>query len=75
MQDEAIHRMLAKLEDGRIYEIKEVAGILPISARVIYNLVTTGEIEAFRFGGRWKIPWSSLEKYIRNSWMAESRKK
>lgn len=71
MHDEAVGALLAKVENGKLYEIKEVAYILQVSPRTVYNMAVSGEIEAFRMRGRWKVHSLSLRKYIQNAWCAE----
>lgn len=71
MHDEAVRALLAKVEDDKLYEIKEVAFILQMSTRTVYNMAISGEIDAFRMRGRWKVHSLSLQKYIQNAWCAE----
>lgn len=46
--------------------VSEAACILGCSAHYIYHLIHTGKLEAYKEkGGRvWRIPESSIEKYI-----------
>lgn len=44
--------------------IEEVMKILKIGKNTAYRLLEDKEIEAFRIGNKWKIPRSSVYKYI-----------
>ena len=44
--------------------IEEVMKILKIGKNTAYHLLEDKEIEAFRIGNKWKIPRSSVYKYI-----------
>ncbi|SFW21825.1 helix-turn-helix domain-containing protein [Ruminococcus flavefaciens] len=44
--------------------IEEVMKILKIGKNTAYQLLEDKEIEAFRIGNKWKIPRSSVYKYI-----------
>ena len=44
--------------------IEEVMKILKIGKNTAYHLLEDNEIEAFRIGNKWKIPRSSVYKYI-----------
>ena len=44
--------------------IEEVMKILKIGKNTAYRLLEDNEIEDFRIGNKWKIPRSSVYKYI-----------
>ena len=44
--------------------VDEVMKILKIGKNTAYHLLEDNEIEAFRIGNKWKIPRSSVYKYI-----------
>ena len=44
--------------------IEQVMAILKIGKNTAYRLLEDNEIEAFRIGNKWKIPRSSVYKYI-----------
>lgn len=44
--------------------VDEVMKILKIGKNTAYRLLEDNEIEAFRIGNKWKIPRSSVYKYI-----------
>ena len=47
-----------------ILTIGELCGILRIGKNLAYRLLTEKKIRAFRIGKKWKIPKSSVEKFI-----------
>lgn len=54
--------MLNQYDD--IITIDELCEILMIGKNLAYRLLTDKKIKAFRIGKKWKIPKSSVEKYI-----------
>jgi excisionase family DNA binding protein len=64
MPDSAINFMQSKIEEGRVYDPKEVLDIIPVGIDVIYGLIRDGELKAWRIRGRYKIPWTALKDYI-----------
>ena len=44
--------------------IEQVMAILKVGKNTAYHLLEDKEIEAFRIGNKWKIPRSSVYKYI-----------
>lgn len=54
--------MLNQYED--IITIDELCEILMIGKNSAYRLLTENKIKAFRIGKKWKIPKSSVEKFI-----------
>ena len=40
--------------------VREAANFLRISARTVYRLIDSGQIEAVRIGKQWRIPLSDL---------------
>ncbi len=47
-----------------ILTMEELCGILMIGKNLAYRLLTEKKIRAFRIGKKWKIPKSSVEKFI-----------
>ena len=45
--------------------VDELCEALMIGKNAAYNLLTVGKIKSFRLGRIWKIPRSSLDRYIR----------
>lgn len=54
--------MLNQYDD--IITIDELCDILMIGKNLAYRLLTEKKIKAFRIGKKWKIPKSSVEKFI-----------
>ncbi len=54
--------MLDQYEE--IITIEELCDILMIGKNLAYRLLTEKKIRAFRIGKKWKIPKSSVEKFI-----------
>ena len=47
-----------------LFTVGEVAEMLRISKARIYELIQTGELEAYRPGGRLRVPDSSVAEYL-----------
>lgn len=47
-----------------VIEIEELCNTLGIGKNTAYNLLTSGELDAFKIGTVWKIPIKSVEEYI-----------
>jgi len=52
------------MERFSFYTPKEVAEILKVDYYTILRWIKRGELEAVRFGTRWRIPLEALEKFI-----------
>jgi len=48
-----------------IMTVKECQNILKVGKNTLLNLISSGEIEAFRIGNRWKIPKESVIEFIK----------
>ena len=48
-----------------IIEISDLCNMLNIGKNTAYNLITSGQIEGFKIGNIWKIPITSVDKYIK----------
>ena len=44
--------------------VAEVAGILRVSVRTVYNLLEAGTLRGVRVGRAWRVPESALEEFI-----------
>lgn len=51
----------------KLITITELCTILEIGRNTAYHLLKTEQIKAFKIGSKWKIPLSSVNKYISNS--------
>lgn len=49
---------------GTVYSIKEAAELLTVSTRTVQRLIKSGDLEAFRIGGRPRIPAGSIAKLL-----------
>ena len=45
--------------------VAEVAEILRVSERTIYNLLEAGDLRGVRVGRSWRIPKEALEEFIK----------
>lgn len=48
----------------KFYTVKEVASILRVTPRTIWNMINSGELEAFKVRDEYRISESALSKYI-----------
>lgn len=46
--------------------VAEVSDLLRLSVLTIYKYIKSGSLEAIEFGGHYRIPQPSLEKFIEN---------
>lgn len=53
------------LENGQFYTLHETAAKFGVSYQMVYNLVRTGELPAFRFGKSYRVAERDLEAYLR----------
>jgi len=58
------------MNDKPFYTLKELAEILGIKPKSIYNLVYSGKLPVRRWGGRWIVTKKDLEKYFEELPMA-----
>ncbi|MCM1220000.1 MAG: helix-turn-helix domain-containing protein [Lachnospiraceae bacterium] len=52
--------------ENEIMKFEEVMEFLDIGKNMLYKLLKSGEIQAFRIGKVWKIPRKSVEEYVNN---------
>lgn len=50
----------------KVYTIDEVANILKVTSRTVYNYVRAGELKAVKLGKYWRISEESLQAFISN---------
>lgn len=55
--------MFNEYED--LMSIPDVMEALHIGKNIVYDLLSSGEIKAFRMGRPWKIPKESVIQYVR----------
>lgn len=46
----------------RVYNMEDVAEILGVTRRTVYNYVKSGRLSATKVGGRWQITETALKK-------------
>lgn len=61
------------VRERMVIEIEELCGTLGIGKNTAYQLLNSGEIEAFKVGTVWKIPRSAVMDYINRK--CDERKK
>lgn len=61
---ERISRNMNDLNKFRLYDLSEVAKILGVTHRTVWNYVKSGKIPAKMVGGKWKINELNLTAYI-----------
>jgi excisionase family DNA binding protein len=48
----------------KMLTVAEVAGILRVSVRTVYNLLEAGTLRGVRVGSAWRVLTSALEEFI-----------
>lgn len=54
------------MENLTLYTVDEVAEILKVTKRTLYNFIKQGDIKAIKIGKYWRIRYIDLEKFINN---------
>jgi len=44
--------------------VQQVADYLGVSTRVVYRLIRSGQVRAFKVGGRWRISKDAVRQFI-----------
>lgn len=57
---------MTPINSEKLISLKEVMNILKIGKNTAYKLLNDNKIEAFRIGNKWKIPRTSVDKYIQS---------
>lgn len=52
------------MQDLKLYTIKEIAGILKVTERTIYNYIMTGSLPAIKIGKNWRVKHIDLEQFL-----------
>lgn len=52
------------MADIRVYTLDEVADILQLTKRTLYNYVKEGKLHAVKIGKYWRVPEESLQAFI-----------
>ncbi|MDP4120829.1 MAG: helix-turn-helix domain-containing protein [Bacillota bacterium] len=53
--------------DYDIMTINELCDYLNIGQSMVYKLLNSGKLSAFRIGNRWKIPRKCVDEYVNES--------
>lgn len=56
-----------RLADVRLYKLSEVAEIMGVTHRTIWNYVKAGKIPARKIAGTWRITEKNLRDYLNGS--------
>ncbi|MDI6452978.1 helix-turn-helix domain-containing protein [Peloplasma aerotolerans] len=52
------------MSEFKLYTIDEVAGILKVTQRTIYNYIKSGMLKAIKIGKYWRINHVDLERFL-----------
>ena len=52
------------MSDLRIYTLKEVADILKVTRRSIYNYIKEGKLKAVKIGREWRVTEDALKAFL-----------
>ena len=66
--------MVSSQERG-FARVRDVASFLSVSRSKIYEMLESGELTSIRIGGCRRIPWSDVERFLRNASGPKQRKK
>ena len=54
------------MADIRVYTLDEVADIMTVTKRTLYNYITAGTLHAVKMGKYWRVSEESLQAFISN---------
>ena len=60
-------KMHNNVQNALLLNITDVAEVLGLSYWTVRKLTLSGQIKGFKINGRWKIPMSSVESFMRDS--------
>lgn len=52
------------MEDKKVYSIEEVAEILQVTRRTVYNYLKTGALKGAKIGKYWRITNKALDEFL-----------
>ena len=52
------------VEDIKVYSISEVALLLKVNRRTVWNYVKEGKLKAKKVGGKWLITEANLKEFV-----------
>lgn len=50
--------------DVKVYTLDEVAGIVKVTKRTLYNYIKSGTLRAVKMGKYWRVPEGTLQDFI-----------
>ena len=53
-------------EEKKFYSIDEVASMIQVTRRAIYNYLKTGKLKATKFGKYWRVSEADLKEFLNN---------
>jgi excisionase family DNA binding protein len=56
--------------DLTLYTVKEVAIILKVTYRTVWNYIKAGKLKAGKIGREWKVAETDLREFVNNSKVA-----
>jgi len=56
--------MIKNTSNLQIYTINDVAGLLQMSPRTIYNFLSTGQLKGIKFGNKWRFTEDQIKDLI-----------
>ena len=57
--------------DVKVYTLDEVAGIVKVTKRTLYNYIKAGALRAVKMGKYWRVPEGTLQDFISNGTLGE----
>jgi len=52
------------MDDFKLYTVEEIAGILKVTERTLYNYIKSGVLKAVKIGKYWRIKHTDLQTFI-----------
>lgn len=53
-------------KDIEVYTLEELASVLMVTRRTLYNWVKDGKLEAFKVGRQWRVTKTALEAFTKS---------
>lgn len=52
------------MDDFKLYTVEEIAGILKVTERTLYNYIKSGVLKAVKIGKYWRIKHADLHNFL-----------
>ncbi|MBR2020914.1 MAG: helix-turn-helix domain-containing protein [Clostridia bacterium] len=62
------------MDEIKVYTVQEVAQVLKVSSKTIYNLIHTDELQAIPVRGHYRIASGALDKFLQGGRNGQERK-